>query len=232
MSQFFCYFRVSAAKSNRQGLYLESQQRAVNAFLEDVDSRVLGEFFELEKYPSCDRPQLDLAIEQCRQRGATLLLAKVGTLISNPDFVSRLAGSGVDFRACDCPVLLPANLDALLSVALFRREQIGRRIRLGLQAAKGRGKRLGSPGHLDEKSAEKGRVRGALARKNAADRFSRRFYRQITSLMAEGLSMNGVAAHFNREGIPTATGRIGGWSCATVRNLLLRAKNLGLDASG
>ena len=92
--QFITYFRVSTVKQGASGLGLEAQRQAVMAYLSGRDKTVLAEFVEVETGKGANalekRPQLRLALEQCRKTGSTLLIAKLDRLARNVHFVSGL----------------------------------------------------------------------------------------------------------------------------------------------
>lgn len=76
--KFIVYLRVSTTAQGDSGLGLEAQRAACEAFTRGGD--VLGEYVEIESGSKSTRPQLAQALDQCRQVGATLVVAKLDRL--------------------------------------------------------------------------------------------------------------------------------------------------------
>ena len=101
-------------------------------------------------------------------------------------------------------------------MAEWEREQISRRTREALQAAKARGTRLGNP------SPQEASALGVAAQKAAADRFAANTLPLIAEIQATGAtSLRAVANALNARGVRTARG--GDWHPSSVRNVLGRA---------
>ena len=105
--RFVSYLRVSTDKQGRSGLGIEAQREAVARFSNGGTWVRLAELVETESGKNADRPQLREAIAQCRQTGATLLIAKLDRLARNVAFISALMEQGVPFVACDMPTATP-----------------------------------------------------------------------------------------------------------------------------
>jgi len=223
------YYRVAEPGRRRSRLYLDGQQRDVEAWVNRENAGILDEVFELERPRMRDRPVLEAALARARDFQACLLVAMVGDLVTGVEFLRRLAHSGVEIRAADLPAFNDKLVPELLEVADYRRRQVGRKIRWGLDLARRQGRFCPSGARLSEQAAARGRQCGASERRSAADRFARSHYPRVAALLRAGSSMNGVARLFNEEGVPTATGRTGCWTCSTVRNLVRRAEKLGLE---
>ena len=86
--QFVAYFRVSTDKQGRSGLGIEAQRAAVMGWLNGGQWELLGEFVEQESGKRHDnRPQLKAALDLCRKRKATLVIAKLDRLTRNAAFL-------------------------------------------------------------------------------------------------------------------------------------------------
>ena len=105
MKSFVLYRRVSTARQGVSGRGLESQDETVRRCVANQQGVVVGEFVEVEsgKKTDVDRPQLALALVECRRRKATLVVAKLDRLSRNAEFLLRLQNGNVDFVCCDCP---------------------------------------------------------------------------------------------------------------------------------
>jgi hypothetical protein len=88
-----------------------------------------------------------------------------------------------------------------------------------MQAAKGRGRRLGNP-HLDDV-----RLLAAEANRRTSDQFAENTLPVVRQIQAAGAtSLRQIAGALIARGIPTARG--GTWNAMQVRNLLLRGEKM------
>lgn len=226
------YYRVNHGRSRARFPSLDAQQHLVDVWVRDHRAEVVEEVFEVERARMRDRPVLASALDRCLDEGAVLLIAFAGELVTNVPSLRRLAHCGVKLRAADLPALTETVIPELLEVALYRRMQVGRRVRWGLELARRQGRKVGSEFRLRPESAAKGRQCGSRERRAAADRFARKMYPEVASHLSSGLSLNAIARLFNAQGVRSASGRTGVWTAAAVRNLIQRARMLGLDAAG
>ena len=214
MTDFVGYFRVSTDRQGRSGLGLEAQREAVTRFI-DGRGELLAEFTEIESGRKNDRPALAEALTLCRQKKATLLIARLDRLARSVAFISNLMDSGADFVAVDMPEANRLTMHILAAVAEHEREAISIRTKAALQAAKARGVKLGNP-----RAAEAAPL-AHQASQDQADRFAETVAPLIERLREQGMSYAAIATDLNERHIPTARGR--SWYAGTVRNILQRA---------
>jgi DNA invertase Pin-like site-specific DNA recombinase len=143
--RFIAYYRVSTVQQGRSGLGLEAQRSAVQQHLGSVGGVPAAEYTEVETGKRHDRPQLQMALADCRRRRAKLIIAKLDRLSRNLAFIAALMDGETEFVACDNPYATRLTLHILAAVAEHEREMIAARTRAALQAAKARGVRLGIP---------------------------------------------------------------------------------------
>jgi len=96
MKSFILYRRVSTVRQGQSGLGLESQEETVRRYVTGQHGVVVGEFVEVESGKNNDRPQLTLALQECRRLKATLVVAKLDRLSRNAEFLLRLQNGNVD----------------------------------------------------------------------------------------------------------------------------------------
>jgi len=175
------------------------------------DGELIADFCEIESGKRSDRPQLGAAIAAAKKARATLIIAKLDRLARNVHFISGLMESGVDFVAADNPHANKLMVHLLAAFAEHEREQISRRTKDALAAAKARGIRLGRNG------ADR------LAPANRADAIERA--RQLAPVLAElrgaGMSARQMAAELTARKIATPGG--GRWHAQTVLRMIDRA---------
>jgi DNA invertase Pin-like site-specific DNA recombinase len=169
-----------------------------------------AEYVEVESGRRNDRPQLAAALVAAKKRKAILIIAKLDRLARNVYFISGLMESGVDFVAADNPNANRLMVHMLAAFAEHEREQISKRTKDALAAAKMRGTRLGRHG------AEV----LAPAHRSAAVRRAAELAPVLGELTSAGLSARAIAAELTRRRVPTPRG--GAWHAQTVLRMLNR----------
>jgi DNA invertase Pin-like site-specific DNA recombinase len=199
MPEYVAYYRVSTDRQKISGLGLEAQREAVRQHITEKD-RLLCEFREAESgRRHTNRPQLMAALDECKKRGATLIIAKLDRLARNVAFISNLMESKVAFVAVDMPTATPFTIHILAAVAEHEREMISKRTKEALAAAKARGTRLGNPRPLE-----------ALRLANAAKDYPKAAPEVITIMQEkkqQGKGLREIARDLNRLAIRTPRGK-------------------------
>jgi DNA invertase Pin-like site-specific DNA recombinase len=206
MKLFIAYYRVSTDRQGASGLGLEAQRLAV--LQHTGGGKLSAEYTEVESGKKhTNRPQLLAALEECRRKKATLVIAKLDRLGRNVAFISALMDGGVDFVCCDNPHANRLMLHMLAAFAEHEREQISHRTKVALAAAKARGVKLGNP-----------RPQNALDMARAVH-IARRPAPEILNIMrtleGQGMSYRAIARELNQLNI--RTGRGCQWFGATVK---------------
>jgi DNA invertase Pin-like site-specific DNA recombinase len=177
------------------------------------NAELVAEFTEVESGKHADREELKKAIAACKKHKAKLVIAKLDRLSRNLAFIATLMESGVEFVAVDMPEANKLTVHILAAMAEHEREQISKRTRDALAAAKRRGKRLGNP---DIAEISK---RGRAALKANARRFAANVRPIIDEIMRSGVtSHNAFAAKLNERNVRTAQG--GTWTHVQVGAIL------------
>lgn len=211
MKSFILYRRVSTNRQGQSGLGLESQDETVRRYVQGQDGTVVGEFVEVESGKNNDRPQLTVALNECRRLKATLVVAKLDRLSRNAEFLLRLQNGNVDFVCCDCPNVDRFTVGILALVAQRERELISERTKSALAQAKKRGVRLGTK---NPKRQVRLMVEGYRRQK---DEFVSKVRPIIDEIKQSGVeTLSGIALCLTRRGIPTRTGKTV-WFGSTVK---------------
>lgn len=208
--RFVAYYRVSTQRQGESGLGLDAQRHTVLTFLNGGKWQVEKEFIEVESGKRKTRPQLALALAECKRLKATLIIAKLDRLARNLHFVSGLMESGVEFLAVDNPTANRLTIHILAAVAEDEGRRISERTKAALAQAKARGVALGQNGKT-------------LAKANSAtaDSFAMSLSPTIQSIRAKGIrSVRAIAVELNKLGILTPTGS--SWHPTSVQRLLHR----------
>lgn len=209
MSAFIAYYRVSTDRQGQSGLGLEAQREAVARFLGGTS--LLSEFQEIESGKKhTNRPALAAALDECRRRRATLVIAKLDRLARNVHFISGLMESGVDFVAVDMPQANRLTIHIMAAFAEHEREMISQRTKAGLAVLKSRGVRLGNP-----------RWQESIARaRQAKDPIppAPQLIEIMRQRRSQGHTLRAIAEHLNELGLRTPRGSR--WYAATVRKAM------------
>ncbi|SPA28928.1 Resolvase, N-terminal domain protein [Cupriavidus taiwanensis] len=213
--KFIAYYRVSTAKQGQSGLGLDAQREAVARYLNGGQWELVADFEEHESGKGADalakRPQLRAAMEACRKHGATLLIAKLDRLARNVHFVSGLIEAGCDFVAADMPEANKVMIQMHAVMSEWERDQISKRTKDALAAAKARGVKLGNPENL----------RGNIeSRMDAADAFAANLASTLRGYQAAGISQRRMVEELNRLGVRTPKG--GKWHLGQLQRVLAR----------
>lgn len=218
--RFVAYLRVSTQRQGQSGLGLEAQKEAVTRFLDGGKRQLLGEFVEVETGKGADalarRPQLKAALDLCKKQRATLIIAKLDRLARNVHFVTGLMETGIDFKAADMPHADKVMIQMYSIMAEWERDQISKRTKDALAAAKARGVVLGKAGPANLRP-------NIEQRQRAADQFAQGLAHLFTGFKAAALTQRQMADELNRLGIHTARGKTT-WQCTQVQNVLKRLR--------
>jgi DNA invertase Pin-like site-specific DNA recombinase len=219
------YRRVSREKQGKSGLGLEAQLETVHNFLDGGDWEIIGDFIEVETGRVSDRhrPELRKALQLCKDKGATLVVARLDRLTRNVYFLNQLLDSGVPFVACDIPEFgNPATnrfvLNMMANMAEYEAARISSNTKLALAAAKRRGQKLGNP-----RAAGTGKKRKAKQQaKKVADDFACYAGPVIDELEKYGCdTLKKIAEGLKARGVKSMRGKTD-WSLSSVRNVRIR----------
>ena len=237
--KYVAYYRVSTQK---QSLGLAAQETIVQNFLNGGSWQLINCYIEKESGRKSlkDRPQLEAAIAECKEKGATLLVARLDRLSRSVAFVSALQDSDLKFTICDMPHLSSDNpqgrmmLNIMASVAEYEARIISERTINSLAEINTTIKK--SKKHLSKTSNKYitklgsgdptvGARAAAETRKKAADDFVEANKDRINKIikMTGQTSLRGIAKALNVAQVKTPRGNIN-WSASQVRNFLERCK--------
>lgn len=214
-THYVTYLRVSTAKQGASGLGIEAQRAAIAVFIVQTGAAHLAEFVEIESGRKDDRAELRAALDLCRSKRATLLVAKLDRLARSVAFVSTVMDSDVALVAADNPHASRLVLHMLAAVSEFEREQISQRTKAALAMAKARGVVLGENGRRMAQEASELAVRWSEA---------------LRSVVADGAALGvasptSLADYLNERGVPSRNG--GRWHPSNAARLLRRLASSG-----
>ena len=214
MKEAIAYYRVSTERQGKSGLGLDAQKQAVHGFTGVNDYKLVAEFIEIESGKNSKRPVLHDTLAACKERNATLLIAKLDRLGRSVAFISRQMEAGLDFIAVDNPEAGKFLVHIIAAFAEYERDLISERTTAALKAAKAKGVELG----------KHGRYVLSAANKRQADLFAATMQPIIQRLRQRGITtVRAIAQELNRRAVPTSTSG-GRWHPTTVQNIIRRMK--------
>ncbi len=219
-ANYVAYYRVSTDRQGQSGLGLEAQRTAVMDHLNG--GALLDTFTEVESGRRNDRPELAKALDLCRRKKATLVIAKLDRLARNVAFIANLMDANVDLVAVDMPQANRLTLHIMAAMAEHEAQAVSQRTKAALQAAKDRGRKLGwsIPSRYGEQAQAS--AKGVTSNVTTADRFAANVAPVIRDIERAGVTtLQGIADALNARGVRTARGRQ--WYATTVKNVLDRA---------
>ncbi len=171
-TNYVAYYRVSTVRQGQSGLGLEAQRKAVTDHLNGAKWTLLDTFTEVESGRRNDRPELAKALDLCRRRKATLVIAKLDRLARNVAFIANLMEANVDLVAVDMPQANRLTLHIMAAMAEHEAQAVSQRTKAALQAAKDRGRKLGwsIPSRRGEQVLAS--AKGVTSNVTTADRFA------------------------------------------------------------
>lgn len=206
MKKYVVYYRVSTKEQGISGLGLEAQKSAVENFLKtDKAIEIPPAFTEIESGKKNNRPELRKAINQCKSKGAILLIAKIDRLARNVAFIfnlkEELEQANVSFLALDLPEANTLTLGVLAAFAQHESERISQRIKSAMEEGKKKGSKYGTPSNLTSEGRAK--AHKAISQNAREDIGTRHAWHFIQPLREKGVSFNKIAEMLNDEGYKT-----------------------------
>jgi DNA invertase Pin-like site-specific DNA recombinase len=216
-TKWVTYSRVSTVKSQGlDGLGIAAQQMAITSFLTSrPNDSVVATFVEAVSGTKNERPQLLMALNECRLRGAKLLIAKLDRVSRRVSFIANLMESDVPFVVADMPTADSFRLHIEASIGEDERKKISARTKAALQAAKAKGVVLGGYRAGTEFTNE-ARVKSSEVRTASALTRANRNLEVIAQIKATGITTYAaIATELNTRGITTPSGK-GVWQATQV----------------
>ncbi|WP_080054406.1 recombinase family protein [Spirosoma aerolatum] len=195
MKQAIAYYRVSTHRQGRSGLGLEAQQEVVATYCRQNAYDLIDEVIEV-KSTRKQQYRLLQALDTCKHRKATLMVARLDRLGRDVEKIARLVKSDVEIVVTDNPHANRFTIHILAAVAEEQRQRISETTKAALDAARKRGVVLGKHGKTL-----------AWRNKKAADEFANQLAPILKSLKKRGvITVRAIAQELNRQGVPTFRG--------------------------
>ena len=223
------YVRVSTAEQGRSGLGLAAQRDAIESFARSEGINLDRVFTEIETGKGSDalerRPQLAAALKAAKAIKGPVIVSKLDRLSRDVHFISGLMVQHVEFivtelgRQAD-----PFTLHLYAALAEKERQLISSRTKAGLQAAKAKGKALGTARRAPSQDQL---IRAGAASTARADLFAKDVRLVISGAMkASGNNLTAAAHQLNDGGHTSAEGKA--WDRRSVAAVMRRLTALKL----
>lgn len=213
------YLRVSTTSQGKSGLGLEAQRELIVRFADTEGYNIASWIEEVETGKGTDalerRPQLRRALEQARQLGCPVIVAKLDRLSRDVAYIAGLMAQRVPFIVTELGNNVdPFTLHIYAALAEKERQMISERTRAALKAAKARGTKLGGyrGGAVPDSAA------GVQARQDKTTAFWQGVMPIVQELRDRGLSLRAIAAELQAREIRTPRG--GNWTAKHVIGVL------------
>ena len=149
MKKYIAYYRVSRKEQGISGLGLSAQKSSVLKYVSSQDGLILNEYTEIETGTNKrERIEIHKAIQQAKDEGAVLVIAKLDRLARNVSFVSSLMDTGIEFLAVDMPSANNFTIHIFSALAEQEAILISSRTKLALAELKKKGIKLCNPDSL------------------------------------------------------------------------------------
>lgn len=230
-TKYVTYQRLSVEDRKRTQHGFDSQWYDIEDYLEKEGGEIVGSFKEFVSGAADSKPELEKAIQMCKDTGATLLIAKLDRLSRKVSQISLLMESDVQLRVALMPNASTFELHIYASLAQQERDMIRDRIKRGLAVVKRNNpeklsKKEGSKWHRTyTKNKESGLHKqnpSVAAKRKIAEPVVIKIEQIIRLTNAnskeEGLTLEGVANILNSESILTTTGK--NWTAASLSSFM------------
>lgn len=206
MKTYIAYYRVSRKVQGISGLGLSAQKSSVEKYVTGQDGTILMEYTEIETGTNKrDRVEIHKAIQQAKNEGAILVIAKLDRLARNVSFVSSLMDAGIEFVAVDMPSANHFTIHIFSALAEQEAKLISTRTKQALAELKKKGVKLGSPKNLTNDARNKG---VQTIKENALNNDRNRQAQSIISNCKEkGMTYRQIADYLNQLNFKTRYGK-------------------------
>lgn len=206
MKKYIAYYRVSRKVQGVSGLGLSAQKSSVEKYVTGQDGNILNEYTEIETGTNKrDRVEIHKAIQQAKNEGAILVIAKLDRLARNVSFVSSLMDAGVEFVAVDMPSANHFTIHIFSALAQQEASMISSRTKLALAELKKKGVKLGNPKNLTSDARNKG-VQTIKENAQNNDR-NRQAQSIINNCKEKGMTYRQIADYLNELNFKTRYGK-------------------------
>lgn len=205
------YKRLSKEDRTRNQHGFDSQQRDIDIFLgQQENCKIVGEFQEFVSGAADVKPELEKAMQLCKEAGATLVIAKVDRLSRRTSQVTAYLEGDVKFKVACMPNADNFQITIYAALAEQERKFIQDRVKKGLGAAKAKGIKLGAANPKHRETYQRNKAAGLHKtperQQQATDLIKR--VQQMVHDSNGSMTQVEMVTRLNNEGFKTARGKM------------------------
>lgn len=198
---YVVYYRVSTKKQGESGLGLDAQKRDINVFFDNYakGENPVAEFTDVQSGSVDSRKGLQAAITLCKEKGHTLLVAKLDRVSRKVSTIALLMEE-VELKVACMPHADNFQLHIFAALAEQERLFISQRTKAAMAEASARGVKIGGAA-----------IRAKQTRRKTYEKLINRDSEHTKILKAfkeKKLSLREIASRFNDMNIKTPKGCI------------------------
>lgn len=219
--KYVIYKRLSKEDKSRNQYGFDSQQMDIDYYLKSQDDvQVVGSFQEFISGKETIKPELEKALQLCREQKATLVVAKLDRLSRRVSLIASLMESDIKFKVATLPNADNFQLHIYSSLAEQERTLIVNRVKRGLEAAKNKGVLCGAANPNYGKNSKGGnpnRNRAAEAVQRTMSQAER--IKIIAQSVDKSPTYAMIAEKLNKQNVILPNGKEGTWSPIQVKRI-------------
>lgn len=204
------YKRLSKEDRTRNQHGFESQELDIQDYLKDVPNHeIVGEFQEFVSGAADHKPELEKAMELCRELGATLVVAKLDRLSRRVSQIALYMEGNVRFKVSTMPDAENFQLHIFASLAEMERQTIRKRVKRGLEAAKAKGVKLGAASEKYQTTYQRNKEAGLHKQSKVRTQQNPELINRVKQMHSDSngsMTQTEMANRLNSEGYKTSRG--------------------------
>ncbi len=204
------YKRLSKEDRTRNQHGFDSQELDIQDYLKDVPNHeIVGEFQEFVSGAADHKPELEKAMELCRELGATLVVAKLCRLSRRVFQICMYMESSVEFKVSTLPSANNFQLHLYAALAEEERQTIRKRVKRGLEAAKAKGVKLGAASEKYQTTYQRNKEAGLHKQSKVRTQQNPELINRVKQMHSDSngsMTQTEMAARLNAEGYKTSRG--------------------------
>ena len=205
------YKRLSKEDRTRNQHGFESQEMDIQDYLKDVPNHeIVGEFQEFVSGAADHKPELEKAMELCRELGATLVVAKLDRLSRRVSQIALYMEGSVRFKVSTMPDAENFQLHIFASLAEMERQTIRKRVKRGLEAAKAKGVKLGAASEKYQTTYQRNKEAGLHKQSKVRTQQNPELINRVKQMHSDSngsMTQTEMANRLNAEGYKTSRGK-------------------------
>ena len=213
--KYVVYRRLSKEDKSRTQHGFDSQMNDIKYFLDKEGcGQVIGDFKEFISGTAEHKPELEKAMQLCKETNSTLLVAKLDRISRRVSQIARHMEGDVKFKVAALPNADNFQLHIYAALSEQERSMIADRVKRGLAAAKSKGVKLGAAADKYQDKLKSGEIKHVSknTRQDAVNHWEQ-YRSQITGVVnmmknsKQKLTYNNICVNLKSFGIQSREGK-------------------------